>query len=222
MRKLLPGLLGLMIAAGFSFWAYAQLPARVTTHWGIDGRADSWSSPLVAALMLPAIGLALALVFLVLPRIDPRPEAYQGTRSPYWILSNAVLVLLVIIHTLVLGHGLGWVINAVPVVTTAVGALFLLIGVLMPRMRPSWFMGIRTPWTLSSDHVWTETHRLGGRLFVVAGVLIAVSGLLPGNWWLVGAVGLAIVLTLAPVGYSWWLWRGVRSEKGEGRRERSE
>lgn len=207
MRKLLPGLLGLLIAAGFSIWAYTQLPARAATHWGIDGRPDDWSSPLAGAIMLPAVGLALALVFLALPRIDPRQEAYHGPRSPYWIISNAALVLLVIVHTLVLGHALGWVVNAVPVVTTAVGALFLLIGGLMPRMRPSWFMGIRTPWTLLSDHVWVETHRLGGKLFGTAGVLIAVSGLLPGNWWLVGSVGLALVLALVPVVYSWWLWR---------------
>jgi len=214
MRKLLPGLLGLLIAAGFSFWAYAQLPARVATHWGIDGRADGWSSPLLASLLIPAVGLVLALIFLALPKIDPRREAYQEPRSPYWIVSNAVLVLLVIVHSLVLGHALGWVINAVPAVTTAVGMLFVLIGAVMPRMRPSWFMGIRTPWTLSNDDVWVKTHMLGGKLFVVAGAAVAVSGLLPGNWWIIGAVGLAAVLALTPVVYSWWLWReGVRSEK---------
>jgi uncharacterized membrane protein len=214
MRKLLPGLIGLLIAAGFSFWAYVQLPARVATHWGIDGRADGWSSPFVAAILVPAAGLVLALIFLALPKMDPRRGAYEDPRSPYWIVSNAVLVLLVIVHSLVLGHALGWVINAVPVVTVAVGMLFVLIGALMPRMRPSWFMGIRTPWTLSSDDVWVQTHRLGGKLFVVAGAAVAVSGLLPGNWWIIGAVGLATVLALVPVVYSWWLWReGVRSEK---------
>jgi uncharacterized membrane protein len=217
MRRLLPGLLGLLIAAGFSFWAYAQLPARVATHWGFDGRADGWSSPLVAAIFVPAIGLVVALIFLALPKIDPRQEAYRDPRSPYWIVSNAVLVLLVIVHTLVLGHALGWVVNAVPVVTTAVGLLFVLIGALMPRMRPSWFMGIRTPWTLSNDEVWVRTHRLGAKLFVAAGAAIAVSGVLPGNWWIVGAIGLAAVLALAPVVYSWWLWRTMGPE---GRRER--
>jgi uncharacterized membrane protein len=92
--------------------------------------------------------------------------------------------------------------------------LFVLIGALMPRMRPSWFMGIRTPWTLSSDDVWVRTHRLGGKLFVAAGAVVAVSGLLPGNWWIIGAIALAAVLALVPVVYSWWLWReGVRSEE---------
>jgi len=214
MRKLLPGLAGLLVAVGFSIWAYAQLPARVTTHWGIDGRPDGWSSPLVAAVLIPAVGLLLSVIFLALPRIDPRRDAYQGQRAPYWIVANAVLVLLAVVHSLVLAHALGWAVNAVAVVTMAVGALFILMGVLMPRMRPSWFMGIRTPWTLSDDRVWHETHRLGGRIFVAAGVIIAISGLLPGNWWLIWAIGLAIVLALVPVGYSWWLWKkGVRSEE---------
>jgi len=207
MKRLVPGLGGLIIAAGFSVWAYGRLPGQVATHWGIDGRPDGWSSPLVAAVLLPAMGLVLAVIFLVLPRIDPRRGAYTAPRSPYWVLANAVLALLAVLHVLVLGHGLGWAVNAAAVVSVAVGALFVLIGALMPRMQPSWFMGIRTPWTLSDDQIWVATHRLGGRLFVAAGLVIALSSLAEGNWWLIGAFALAMILALVPVGYSWWLWR---------------
>lgn len=207
MKRLVPGLGGLLVAAGFSFWAYSQLPGEVVTHWGIDGRPDGWSSPVMAAAMLPAIGLVLALVFLALPSIDPRREAYQTPGSPYWVIANAVLVLLAFIHLMVLGHALGWAVNAVLVVVGGVGVLFVILGLLMPRMQPSWFVGIRTPWTLSDDEVWAATHRLGGRLFVAAGVVIVAAAALGGNWWLVGAFVVAGVLALVPVVYSWWLWR---------------
>lgn len=217
MRRLMPGLGGLVIAAGFSVWAYGRLPGQVITHWGIDGRPDGWASPLVAAVLIPAVGLALALIFLVLPRIDPRREAYSTSGSPYWVIANAVLALLAVLHVLVLGHSLGWAVNALAMVTVGVGGLFVLIGALMPRMRPSWFMGIRTPWTLSDDGVWEATHRLGGRLFMASGVVIALSSLVEGNWWLIGSFVLAMVLALVPVAYSWWLWRQrQRSRPGAG------
>lgn len=205
MRRLFPGLGGLVLAAGFSAWAYGRLPGQVVTHWGIDGSPDGWSSPLLAAMLLPAAGLALAVIFLVLPAIDPRRGAY-APRSPYWVIANAALALLAVLHILVLGHALGWAVDAMAVVTVGVGILFVLIGALMPRMQPSWFMGIRTPWTLSDDGIWEATHRLGGRLFMAAGVVIALSALAEGNWWLVGAITLAGILALVPVAYSWWLW----------------
>lgn len=217
MRRLVPGLGGLVVAAGFSIWAYARLPGEVVTHWGIDGRPDGYSSPLVAAVLLPAVGFAMAMIFLVLPRIEPRREAYTTPRSPYWVLANAVLALLAVLHILVLGHGLGWAVNAAAVVSVAVGGLFVLIGALMPRMQPNWFMGIRTPWTLSDDQIWEATHRLGGRLFIAAGVVIALSSLAEGNWWLVGVIALAMTLALVPVGYSWWLWRQKQGAGGATR-----
>lgn len=207
MKRLLPGLGGLLLAVGFSFWAYSRLPGEVVTHWGIDGRPDGWSSPLTAAILLPAVGLVLALVFLALPAIDPRKEGYRTPGTPYWAIANAVLALLALIHVVVLGYGLGWAVNAALVAVGGVGVLFVVIGLLMPRMQPSWFMGIRTPWTLSDDTVWERTHRLGGRLFIAAGIVIVVAAVVGGNWWLAGGIGVAGVLALVPVVYSWWLWR---------------
>jgi len=213
MKRLIPGLGGLLVAAGFSVWAYGRLPGQVITHWGIDGRPDGWASPLAAAMIIPAVGLALALIFLALPRIDPRREAYRTPSSPYWVIANAVLALLAVLHILVLGHGLGWAVNALAAVTVGVGGLFVLIGALMPKMKPSWFMGIRTPWTLSDDGIWEATHRFGGRLFMAAGVVIALSSVVEGNWWLVGAMAVAATLALVPVGYSWWLWQKQQESK---------
>jgi uncharacterized membrane protein len=206
-KRLIPGLAGLALAAGFSLWAYSRLPGEVATHWGIDGRPDGWSSPGTAAVLMPTIGLVLALVFLVLPRIDPRREGYRAPGNPYWVLANAILVLLALIHVVMLGYALGWAVNATKVAIGAVGVLFALLGYLMPKMQPSWFVGIRTPWTLSDDEVWVRTHRMGGKLFLVAGALIVAAALLGGNWWMVGAFLVAVGIALVPVVYSWWLWR---------------
>jgi uncharacterized membrane protein len=209
MRRLAPGAIGLAASLAFAGWAYRKLPSEVVTHWGVEGQPDGWSSPLTAVVVFPVIGLLLLLIFWVLPRIDPRREAYASASSPYWILANIVMLVVAVLHVVVLGNALGWAIHVPVMVPFMVGALFVLIGILMPRMQPSWFMGIRTPWTLSSDEVWARTHRMGGRFWVVAGVLLALAGL-GGRLLLYLGLGGAIVAVLAPVVYSWRIWRDLQ------------
>ena len=209
MRQLAPGAIGFAASLAFAGWAYRKLPSDVVTHWGVDGRPDGWSSPLTAVLVFPAIGLLLLLVFWVLPRIDPRREAYTGSSSPYWIVANIVMLVVAVLHIVVLGNALGWAIRIPILVPVMVGGLFVVIGILMPRMQPSWFMGIRTPWTLSSDEVWARTHRMGGKFWVGAGVLLALAAL-GGRFWLYAGIGGAAFAVLAPVVYSWWLWRDLQ------------
>lgn len=209
MRRLAPGAIGFAASLAFAGWAYRKLPSDVVTHWGVDGRPDGWSSPLTAVLVFPAIGLLLLLVFWVLPRIDPRREAYTGSSSPYWIVANIVMLVVAVLHIVVLGNALGWAIRIPILVPVMVGGLFVVIGILMPRMQPSWFMGIRTPWTLSSDEVWARTHRMGGKFWVGAGVLLALAGL-GGRFWLYTGIAGAAFAVLAPVVYSWRLWRDLQ------------
>jgi len=209
MRRLAPGAIGFAASVAFAGWAYQKLPAAVVTHWGIDGRPDGWSSPLTAVVMFPAIGLLLLLIFWVLPRIDPRREAYTASSSPYWIVANIVMLVVAVLHVVVLGNALGWAIRVPVLVPVMVGGLFVVIGILMPRMQPSWFMGIRTPWTLSSDEVWARTHQMGGRFWIGAGVLLALAAL-GGRFWLFLGVGGAAFAVLAPVVYSWRIWRDLQ------------
>jgi uncharacterized membrane protein len=108
----------------FAGWAFRKLPGEVVTHWGVDGSPDGWSSPLTAVLLFPAIGLLLLLVFWVLPRIDPRREAYTASSSPYWILANITLLVVALLHIVVLGNGLGWAIR-IPVLVPVMVWLFV-------------------------------------------------------------------------------------------------
>jgi uncharacterized membrane protein len=85
--------------------------------------------------------------------------------------------------------------------------MFILLGNVMTRIRPNWFIGIRTPWTLSSDNVWRKTHRFGGVAFVFAGVCVAASTLIDSRWGLIGAMSVAAVAALSSVIYSYVVWR---------------
>jgi uncharacterized membrane protein len=212
MRRIGFGLLAWVAATAFSAWAYSRLPARVVTHWGLNGQPNGWSSRAFAVALMPAMMLALLLVFQALPRIDPLRRNYELHGGTYWTVVNAVFAVLAGVHLLTLGVNLGWPIRIETWVPLAVGLLFVVIGNLMSRMRPNWFMGIRTPWTLSSENVWRKTHRLGGYLFVAAGFVVAALGLVRAPWALAVLIGVALLAALIPVVYSYVLWRREQTQ----------
>ncbi|HEV8122943.1 MAG TPA: SdpI family protein [Gemmatimonadales bacterium] len=217
MRKLIPGLLAIAAATGFSVWAYPHLPAQVATHFDLQGDPNGWSSRLLAVALAPAIGVFMALMFTFLPRIDPKRANYEKFGATWWTVANAALILLALVHVAMLGKALGWAVDISRIVGVGVGGMFILIGNLMTRIRPNWFMGIRTPWTLSSDTVWRKTHRFGGVAFVIAGVCIAVTGLLGSGWALYAAIGTAVVAGLGSVVYSYVVWKGEQAgQMGSG------
>ncbi len=211
MRKVIPGLVLLAIAAGFSVWAYPQLPAEVATHFDAQGNPNGWSSPLMAVLLGPGLALLLLGVFAVLPHIDPRRANYALLGPTYWSIVNAVVVLLAAVHFLVLGKALGWQVDMTRTAGVGIGALFILMGNLMSRIRPNWFMGIRTPWTLSSETVWRKTHRFGGFAFAIGGLGVLVTSLLNVPWLRSAAFGVAIGAGLSSVLYSYIVWRREQS-----------
>ena len=222
MRRLWPGLTALLGAALFSAWVFPRLPAQVVTHWGADGQPNGWSSPLVACLVGPAIGAVLALLFAVIPRIDPRAESWLRHGGTFYLVANVALGFLAGMQVLLMGQALGWGLPVPRLMLAAVGALFVLLGVLMPGMQPNWFIGIRTPWTLSSDVVWRKTHLVGRNCFVVAGLLLIGGGFFSSQVVTGGILVAVGVAAATPVVYSWWAWkleRSAASQAGEGPRE---
>jgi uncharacterized membrane protein len=172
--------------------------------------------PQLAAILLgPAIVLGLWLLALVLPRIDPLGAAYAEFRPTYWLIINAIAAYLAIVFFLMIGFGLGWNVDMGRLVPAGVGLLFAVLGNEMGRIQPNWFVGIRTPWTIASPDVWRATHRLGGRLFVAIGLLIAAAALfVPGAALpYVVAVGITIAVAV-PVLYSYVRWRSGPPVRG--------
>lgn len=209
MRRVLPGLLLIVAALGFGVWALPSLPERVATHWGLEGEPNGWSSRGVLVFLLPAFGFVLAGVLSILPRIDPRRASYELHGGTYWAIANVVLGFFALLHIAVVGFNLGWRVPMDRLLGLSVGALFVLIGNLMTRIRPNWFMGIRTPWTLSSDLVWRKTHRVGGYAFVAAGLLGILAALFIPRWSPFVVVGGAVASAVVSVVYSFLVWRAT-------------
>jgi uncharacterized membrane protein len=170
------------------------------------GRPDGTMGRTLAALFLPLLGAVLGVVFACLPKADPRREGLLHG-GIWWTLGNAVMVFLGGIQVALLGYNLGWPISITGVALVGTGLLLILLGFLMPRMQPNWFMGIRTPWTLTSDTVWRRTHAFSGRVFAAAGAVLVVLGFLqPDHSGVILAVVIAVAVALPVVG-SYLLWR---------------
>src|SRR5439155_26603893 len=208
--------LGFVIAAvalAVSVWAWPRLPARVPTHWEVHGVPDGYSSRLAAALIVPAIVVAMNGLFRILPRLDPRRVNYEKFQDTYWLIANAVALFLLGVHVLVMINGLGRPVAMSRLMPVAVGLLFVVLGNSLSRVQPTWFVGIRTPWTLSSDTVWRKTHRTGGFTFVIAGLVMIATALVSGPvvWVMLGAA--AALAVAVPVVQSYVLWRREQHEK---------
>lgn len=206
-RELRPGLMILAVASLFGLWAMGQLPEKVITHWGPDGKPDGWSSPLSGVMVLPLIALATAFALAIAPRIDPKRGNFAQHAKAYWLIANLVLALLAGIHVMVIGTNLGWSVDLPRVVVGAIGALLATIGWVLPQVEPNWIFGIRTPWTLSSERSWKETHRIGGHLLLGAGVLVILTAVALPSLMLPAVIVLPLFTALAAAIYSYLIWK---------------
>jgi len=201
------GLIVVVLMLVASAVLYAYLPERVPTHWNARGEVDGWSSRGVAAFLMPLLGLGMWALLNVLPKIDPKRANYERFDETYWLVVGLIILFLGVIHGAMLANALGVPIGMERITPLGVGLLFVVLGNYLPRVKPNWWMGIRTPWTLESPHVWQRTHRVGGWCFVAAGVLLMISTLLPAHLLIWAVVLVTAVASLVPTVYSYLLWR---------------
>jgi uncharacterized membrane protein len=201
---------GLVIAAMaliVSIWAYPQLPPTIATHWNVRGTADGFSGRATAVLIMPLVIIGLTGLFNVLPKLDPRRANYAKFIDTYWLIANAVILFILIGHGMIVATGLGYPVKIDRFMPIGVGLLFIVLGNFLTRVEPNWFIGIRTPWTLSSDTVWRKTHRTGGWLMVVGGFVLAASVFLPHGAFLPLLIAAILIVAVIPVVQSYVLWK---------------
>lgn len=193
-----------------SAWGWTQIPdgTDIPIHWGFDGRPNGWAPKPVGLLLVPAMALGIGLLFAMLPYLDPRRgNQLRSTTARVWIVS-AALVLLLGVHVIAVLAATGAKLDIGRFVVAGVGLLSIVIGNYLGKVRSNWFVGVRTPWTLSSERSWARTHRLAGYLFVGAGLLAILLCLVaPPVIFTAGLLAGMAAAGIVPVVYSYFAWR---------------
>jgi uncharacterized membrane protein len=185
---------------------YARLPDPMPSHWNAAGEVDGYMSKFWGIFLMPIITVVLLGFFMLIPQIDPLKANIAKFRGAFnWFIVVFVAYMLYI-YALTLAASLGIQFNMTVMLVPVVGLLFIGVGFMMKQAKRNFFIGIRTPWTLSSETVWDETHKFGSKLFMLAGALTIVTGFLGENgvWLMMAAM---LVAAFAPIIYSYILWR---------------
>jgi len=217
-RRFLIAAVFVVISGVMSVLAAPELPARMATHWNAAGQPDGTMSKPAALALVPVMSAVLLVTFAVIPRIDPLRENIASFRPMYDWFVVVFAVFMTVIHGGVIAFNLGYEFDFTLLVLAAVAGLFYYVGVLLSHAERNWFVGIRTPWTLSSEVVWAQTHRLGGRLFKLT-ALISLVGLFFGDYAVYFLVVPALLTAGITVVYSYYLYeqieRGADSDPTE-------
>jgi uncharacterized membrane protein len=198
----------LTIGAGFFF--YPALPDIMTTHWSAEGVANGAMPKFWGVFLMPLTLAFMLSIFAAIPHIDPLKSNIHHFRRQYDLFVLLLIAVLAFIQLAVIAINLGATFSISSIVMPAIGVLFFSLGSFLPSTKRNWFVGIRTPWTLSSDEAWKRTHAMAGWIFKVLGVLAIVTILVPAYVVPVFFVPLAVSLT-ALVVYSYFVYREASS-----------
>jgi uncharacterized membrane protein len=188
-------------------WAWQRVPDRIPVHWNAAGEVDGYGGRFMGLLLLPLIAAGLYPLFLVLPRLDPGQQNYEGFAKVYSIIRNTLMGFLCVLHGATTLAALGHRIDMSRVISLAMGVLFVVLGNYLGKIRPNWFVGVRTPWTLSSKLSWSKTHRLAGWLFMGTGLATLGTGLWRPQWGIYVMLGTMLPSVIAITVYSYFIWR---------------
>ena len=155
---------------------------RLPIHWNAAGEVDGLTGKWTALLMPVGFAVLLLIIFILTIRTEPRREAMTrsaGLLRAVWV---GMFGITWVVELMVLSVAFAWRVPAVRLLLIGMGLLLVAMGDQLGKSRPMRFIGIRTPWTLADPDVWIATHRLGGKLFVLAGASFAVVRIHGWNW----------------------------------------
>ncbi|MFA4906790.1 MAG: SdpI family protein [archaeon] len=203
-----------IIAIAFAVGAYVYpiMPEIMPSHWNAQGQVDGYLPAGIALFLMPVISLALLALFLILPSLDPLKHNYRGFDKYYNGMILVITLFLFYLYALTIYWALGVNYNMIAMLAPAFALLFFYIGVMLRHVKQNWFVGIKTPWTLSSKEVWEKTHNIGGRLFEACGIIALFAIVFP-EWalWLILAP--VIVSTIYAFYYSYLQFKKEKKPK---------
>jgi len=193
------------------------LPEQLPLHWNASGEIDrvanKSSKEALQVFIIPFTTIFVYFIMLVVPSIDPKQKIEQF-RKTYQLLKLLVVAFMNLIFLMLILVWMGVPLDVPQIVFFLVGLLFVVLGNYFSKVRPNYFVGFRTPWTLENEEVWRKTHRMGAKLWMVAGLLMMLSLFFLAEKWMVFLiVGITLLISIVPIVYSYQLFNKMKQRE---------
>lgn len=198
-------LIAMMFVAAAVAWSH--VPDRMPVHWNTAGQVDRLGGKFEGLLLAPLVAVGIYLLTIILPFVDPGRGNYRNFPKAYNAIRISIQVFLAAIYSIILLTAFGHKVRVTMFVMLMVGALFVMIGNYMSKIRPNWFVGVRTPWTLSSKLSWDKTHRLAGWLFIFMGLLFIAAAFVANASIIIGLLVIDAICVVWMIVYSYLVYR---------------
>ncbi len=196
----------------YLFFQYESMPDQMPMHYNINGEIDRWGSKENLWLLPCALPLFVYILMLVIPKIDPKKKLqYMGTKYRQFHLM--LLLFMSALAIFIMHDGMQGE-SSVHFINVLMGLLFVGLGNYFQSIRPNYFIGIRTPWTLENDETWNATHRMAGKLWIVGGIIIVLSTLLINEkpWHSIILFSMIGTMVIIPIVYSYLVFKKSTSK----------
>lgn len=188
------------LIAGLVMWN--TLPDTMPVHWNAQGEADGYSSKTFAVVIMPVILLAVHLLCLFITSADPKNKNIE--KKPFFLVVSIIPILSLAVGGCTYATALGHKIDISVVMSLIMGGLFVVIGNYLPKCRQNYTIGIKIPWTLSSEENWNKTHRFAGIVWVIGGALVMATSFM-GSVYIMTAI--LLIMAFIPIIYSYAVYR---------------
>lgn len=199
-------LLLVLTSISAAIFSYPYLPENVPMHWNIEGKVDSYEPKERAVWFMPVMITLMWILFMVLPKIDPKREKYKLFVPEWEILQVVLLGFFVYLQMLIIFTSVNPEFDFVSLMFVGMGTMFFVMGNFLPKIKQNYFLGIKVPWTLTSEDNWNKTHRFGGWCFVFAGLILIIQGIFK-VFFPVLVFWVIMAAAFLPIAYSYWIFR---------------
>jgi len=182
---------------------WTELPARIPTHFDLGGNPNGWSDKNSLIYLLASLGIGTYLLMLFIPWFDPKKKIQQMGEK-YYSLRVLMTVFMTLISVYILYSGNGNKINP-NLLMGLIGAFYAVFGNYLQTVKPNYFIGFRTPWTLENEQTWKRTHRLAGRMWMLGGLFIVITSFALNSNVTLGILfaTITMIIVIVPIIYSY-------------------
>lgn len=177
-KKTIP-LFFIIISFLIAFYVWPQMPDLIASHWGVSGQVDGYMSKFWGLFFMPFLSVVLYILLLFLPKLDPYKKNFSEFQNHYDNFMIVIFGFFTYIYLLTIFWNLYYHFNMIQFLSPAFSILFYFTGDLISKTKQNWFVGIRTPWTISNPIVWKKTHAIGSKLFKLIGISSLFGVLFP-------------------------------------------